>query len=844
MRIFLAIVILAGAARAEPPRVETVKLGERYGAGWLQRFFLGAHWRDAWTTPIEVPVLDLDTFDGGLKPDRLGGGLETNNLHFKSGNGHTWAMRSVDKDPTRVFDEATRKSFVGDIYQDETSTAYPVGALVLPPLLEAAGVLHVTPLLVKLPDDPRLGDFRKFAGMIGLIEERGEKRMEGVNKVEDTISLFERIETRTDERIDARAYLRARLIDILVGDWDRHIDQWRWVRVEDGSWRPVPRDRDQAFSKFDGLIPSVAEYYVPQLTTFGSRHPPVAKVTFSGRYTDRRFLVSLDGAAFDEVAREVTSKVTDAVISEAVHRIPAPLYAQSGASLEQALRARRDELPETAKDFYRLLAHEVDVRGTSGVEEFKLQRNADGSVQVTVVSAAAPGPLFQRVFKPGETSEIRLYTMGGADRVSVTGEAGPAIFVRVVAPGKAVEISGNEDSLKVYETLPDPKPASSDLQRFEPDLAATRTHYQPSRDWGSDLYFFPQLSYDPTRGLVIGATAKRTGYGFELDPFSSQMNFGAAYSTGTNRPRLEYSADFRTRSPIRGLLYMAYSGMDVGKFFGIGNETQRTATLVESGFYNVRQGIVTVKPMIEVPLLGPLRGRVGALFKHASDGDDGGILDATKPEGAGGMSLGSGEADLSLDTRSGTFPSRGGISMLASVRYTPEIFGNPSAFTKARGQVSATFGAHLLTDFQFDFHLAGEKIWGAYPFFEAASVGGAAGASPLDITGGSTGNVLRGYDLNRFDGDAAVAADATLQIALGRISTVVPLRYGLTGLADVGRVFVENQSSSKWHPAVGGGVWLGVFITGLDFQFATLFNATVLHSDEGTSFYLFSNFGL
>jgi hypothetical protein len=83
-----------------------------------------------------------------------------------------------------------------------------------------------------------------------------------------------------------------------------------------------------------------------------------------------------------------------------------------------------------------------------------------------------------------------------------------------------------------------------------------------------------------------------------------------------------------------------------------------------------------------------------------------------------------------------------------------------------------------------------------------------------------------------------------LQIALGRIDTVVPLRYGLTALADVGRVFVAGESSSKWHPAVGGGVWLGVFVTGLDVQFASLLNATVLHSDEGTSFYLFSNFGL
>jgi hypothetical protein len=831
MRIPLLLLLVAWTARAD-----TVELGERYRAGWLQRFFLGAHWREAWTTPIEVPVLDLDAFDGGLKPDRLGGGLETNNLHFKSGNGRTWALRSVDKDPARVFDEATRKSVIGDLYQDETSTAYPVGALILPPLLEAAGVFHVTPMLVRLPDDPKLGEFRKFAGMIGLLEERGEKKLPGVDKVEDTTSLFQRLEQRADERIDARAYLRARLVDVLVGDWDRHIDQWRWVRL-DHSWQPVPRDRDQAFSKFDGIIPSVAEYYVPQLTTFGAAHPPVEKLTFSGRFTDRRFLVGLSRADWEAVAKELAGKLTDAVISQAVHRVPPPLYAQSGAALEQALRARRDELPAVAMDYYRLLAREVDIYGTEGADEFKLHRLADGSLEVEVLSGTEK--LFHRAFLATETSEIRLYTLGGKDRVEVSGE--PGIRIRVVAPKRDVEIVGQ--GVEVYEPGPDAKPSKGSDQRFG-EMAALREHYQPARDWGHDLYFFPQISFDPTRGLVAGATAKLTNYGFELDPFSSQMSFGAAYSTGTNRPRLEYGGDFRTRSPVRGLVYIAYSGMDVGKFFGIGNETQRAGNLEESGFYNVRQGITTIKPMIEVPIAGPLHGRLGGLFKHASNADDGGVLLATQPEGAGGMSLASGEADLLLDTRDGVFPARRGISLFASGRYTPQAFSNPAAFTKARARLAATIDGHLLTDFEFDLHLAGEHIWGAYPFFEAAAVGGAAGASPPDLTGGSTGNVLRGYDLNRFTGDSAVAADATLQVALGRISTVVPLRYGLTALADVGRVFVAGESSNKWHPAVGGGVWMGVFVTGLDLQFATLINATVLHSDEGTTFYLFSNFGL
>ena len=100
------------------------------------------------------------------------------------------------------------------------------------------------------------------------------------------------------------------------------------------------------------------------------------------------------------------------------------------------------------------------------------------------------------------------------------------------------------------------------------------------------------------------------------------------------------------------------------------------------------------------------------------------------------------------------------------------------------------------------------------------------------------------YDLNRFAGDASVVGNAELLMSIGRFNSVLPFRYGVTGLADVGRVFVANESSSKWHAGYGGGIWLGVFALGSTFQFASALKATLLHSDEGTSFYLLSGFSL
>jgi hypothetical protein len=844
-------------ASSEAARTVTVVPGAGYRAGWFYGFFLGDHWRNTWTTPVEAPLLSLDTFDGGLRPDRQGGGMETTNLHFKSANGNTWAFRSVDKDPSRTLDPDTRDSWIGDLFRDQVSTAQPYGALLVPPLLGAAGILHATPQLAVLPDDPRLGEFQQYAGMLGLLEERLERRIEGATMVSDTLTLFQRLEERSDERVDARAYLRARLIDVLVGDWDRHVEQWKWARFEkDGQrvWEPVPRDRDQAFSRFDGVVPSLAEYYTKQLSGFSPTYSPIDKVTFAGRYTDRRFLVALDKKDWEAVTSEVVAKLTDEVISEAVHGLPPEVYEKDGSVLESALRSRRDRLTEASRDFYRLLADRVDVRGTGRDEEIRVERQAGGSVEIALydrdrrTGKSAAAPFFDRTFRPEETSEVRLYTMGGEDHIDVEGAGDKTISIRVVAPERSVEVSdrsSDPSAIHLYSPLPEgpvnPKPGPKVVDR---ETAVLTNRYETFRDWGSDALFYPQFGYDSDRGLVAGAILQRTAYGFQLDPYSSVMNFGAAYSTATNRPRLEYTLDLRTRSPVRGLLYVAYSGMDTVKYYGQGNESVRDSALDSGDFYKLRQEIFVANPVIEVPLFGPLRGRMGVLFKHASDVSGSGIIAATQPEGSGGMSLGSGEIGLVMDTREGIFPHTSGVSFQVTARHTPEIFSNPSAFTKLRGAVSGSVGGHVLTDVQLNGRVAGEKNWGTYPFFESAFIGGAVQGMTLDLTGATTGNTLRGYALNRYAGDASVVGNAEVQAALGKFHFGMPWRWGLDGLADVGRVFLAGESSSKWHAGYGGGIWLGIFASGMDFQFASAIKATVVHSDEGTSFYLLSGFAL
>ena len=71
------------------------------------------------------------------------------------------------------------------------------------------------------------------------------------------------------------------MLDMFLGDWDRHEDQWRWHNRpgKDKKYVAVPRDRDQVFHVTQGLLPKLASkpYLLPTLQNFGGKmeHPEI-----------------------------------------------------------------------------------------------------------------------------------------------------------------------------------------------------------------------------------------------------------------------------------------------------------------------------------------------------------------------------------------------------------------------------------------------------------------------------------------------------------------------------------------------------------------------------------------
>ena len=136
----LATTDVTGIAAQQPDttaREHVLKAaGPRYQASGLHRLLFGREYRSLWSTPMSVPVLDLRTFAGGLKPVSKGGGQQTRSLLLTARDGREFFFRSVDKDPSATLPPELRATVAGDVVRDQTSSALPTGPLVVGPLLD------------------------------------------------------------------------------------------------------------------------------------------------------------------------------------------------------------------------------------------------------------------------------------------------------------------------------------------------------------------------------------------------------------------------------------------------------------------------------------------------------------------------------------------------------------------------------------------------------------------------------------------------------------------------------------------------------------------------------------
>ncbi len=798
-----------GAVVAQAMDTVVVAAGPRYEAGPVHELVLGRHYRDLWTEPFRVPVLDLEGFAGGLTPLRRGGGLQTRSLKLRGADGVEYTFRSVDKDPSPILDSLLWNTFVDDLIQDGVSSEHPLAALVVAPLLDAVGILHAAPSLRIMPDDPALGEFREeFAGVLGLIEEKPDENADGcpsfagAERVVGSDRLMERIDESPAEQVDARAFLTARIMDMFMGDWDRHRDQWRWATFDSGkrrTWLPIPRDRDQAFSRFDGLAFGVVRVYKPQLVTFEARVPDVVGLHWNGRALDRRFLSGLERTTWDSIGSWIQGRLTDDVIDGATRRLPPRIYDLNGHELDATLRWRRDHLRDIWTAFYELLAREVDVIGTDADEIAVVDRTEAGSVLVTIRDAReGKRPYFDRRFPATETREIRLYLKGGDDRIVVAGANGGDITVRVVGgPGDdRYQATGGSHGVRLYDddgrdTVLGDGPGI-DRRPFEEWVWTEEDRDQP-RDWGARWVPLLWSSYESDVGPFLGGGARWEGYGFRARPYRTAVALRAGFAPARAAGRAEVAVRWRREnSSVFAAMEARASGLDVIHWYGLGNASPAGG----ESFHAVDARTVSLAAGVGAGWGSGLTADVGLVVSASSaSGSDGRFFAAVRDTlyGATGFGQLGVRARLTFDP-GGEHPGRSlHLRATAAGILHPAVGDVETSYGTAEGEMSALVHpsgspASVLV------RAGGRKDWGRFPWQEAAFLGGP--------------GTLSAWAEQRFAGDASAWLSGEVRLRLLRARLLVPAAVGAFALADAGRVFLDGSSPGGWHTSVGGGIWI------------------------------------
>ncbi len=792
-----------------------------YQAGTLRKWFLGSNWRHVWNIPVELNYLDLETAGGGLNAVKRGGGMQTISVRLENDEGHQFVVRSVNKDGARVLPPVWQDTFIAPIMNDLMSYSHPFGVLPIPILADAAGVYHANPRVVWVPADDRLGTFSSLVGgSVMLFEERPNKDMSheaSFGNSKDVVGWSEmhyEVTRDNDNRVDTYFMARSRLFDMFLSDWDRHKDQWRWASFDDPDgngtrFRPIPRDRDNAFNRINAFLYPVAKPFI-KIQDFRKSYGAVKGLGTNGRTQDHRFLSSLSESEWTDIADSLKNALSDDIIQEAFHTLPKPIFEASGQDLIDIALVRRDKLPSIASSFYRLHARTVDVIGSNKHERFEVTRIDDDHTLVVVYRTTKEGEIrsemYRRMILRSETREINLYGLGGNDQFIVTGKVDEGTTVNAVGGAgddtfdDSSFVSGSSRKTRFYDST---HPGNSWSTGKETHVVRTD---DPKENSYTGEFEFEQIIpvpfawYNSEDGFILQLYGLYTQYGFRKTP-AAVHTLAVQYATSTTAFSTSYNAVFHEVIHRWNVgMGISYAGSDnTTNFYGLGNETSDDR---EDIFTSGLSRMSIMMPFIYDHPLGLSLVLTPALEATKLTDEKFELLEGLDEPGVSAPQSGrqwfaSFYSLINFQYVDQTDNPLHGFNWDVNLDLHAGLSFADDSFVGIGSALSLYTSLPFRRQITFATRFGAQHIFGTFPFYEA------------NVVGGRTN--LRGYASSRFSGRSNAFWNNDLRVELLKVNGgITPGRLGLLGFVDTGRVWTDGESSSKWHVGYGGGVWLNI----------------------------------
>ncbi|WP_457617918.1 metallophosphoesterase [Lutibacter sp.] len=789
--------------------------------------FWGNHYRKYYGEKIVVKTALLDTLLGGLTPIRKGGGHQSKSLRLIDKKGKEYVMRALRKSATQYLQAVAFKNqyikgqfnntYTEDLLLDIYTSAHPYAPFAIGKLSDAINLFHTNPKLYYIPKQNALKNFNyEFGNELYMIEERatsghGDLKNFGYsNKLISTNDLLKKLRKSNKYTIDEDTYIRARLFDMLIGDWDRHEDQWRWAEFNDGEkkiYKPVPRDRDQAFSKYDGFIFKLITKIIPTLKLLQVYNADIQNVKWFNLEPYPLDMALLSKSSYKNWEKQVTyiqSNITDEVIETAFKQLPKEIQDYTIEDIKKKLKERLLNLPKIAKQYYKQLAKISVVKGNDKNNWFQIKRLNNGNTAIkifTIKNKKKRYKIYDKLFSPKKTKEIWVYGLDGKDFFKVSGtNHKTTIKLRLIGGqnNDTYDIE-NKNHVVVY-----------DFKSKKNTILDKKTKQKLSNNYNTNLYNYKKLRYNqnvlsptvgsnPDDGLKIGINNTYTVYGFERNPFTQQHSLKASYYFATNGFDINYKAEFaNVFNKWNLLLKTTFTSPNFSiNHYGFGNESINYENIYGDNYHRVKLSTYAFNPTLK------WTGRMGAEIKIGATIES---IEVEKTENRYINTI-----PYILDERknyfdfkteyfyenydSKTFPTLGMSTSLEvgwrrnlsnpreqNGYFSPSISFNYKLIPSGNIVLATKLKSNIIISNNFE-------------FYNAASIGGKDG--------------LRGYRNQRFIGNKSYYQNTDLRFHLKNKKTaVLPMKMGVFGGFDYGRVWLNGERSNDWKTSYGAGLWI------------------------------------
>lgn len=814
----------------------------------------GARYRTYYGTQVSAPTVRLDTLFGGLVPIKKGGGHQSKSLRLRDKDGKEYVMRALRKSAelylqSMVFQDNyvlddLQDTYTQELLQDFYTGSHPYAPFTIGKLSDAVGIYHTNPVLYYIPKQDALGGFNAtFGNELYMIEEHagdghGNLASFGFsNELKSTDAML--ADLRDDEKyeVDTDAYIRARLFDMVIGDWDRHVDQWRWAEFKEDKkivYRPVPRDRDQAFSIMgDGPFMNIATRIIPGLRLMEGFAEEIRSVKgFNGSpktyVLDLALLSETTKAQWQEQAGYLQEQLTEKAIDDAFLAFPDEVRDETVATMKKVLLARLANIESTSDAYYDILNTYAVVTGTDKDDWFVITRLDDNRTQIKAfrnIKGEKQKKFYDKVFYAKNTKEIWVYGLDDDDVFEVDNKTNhKGIKVRLIG-GQNNDVydvkNGGGISIYDYKSKPNTfKHIKGTKVKLTDDYNVNT--YSPLNIRSNTNQLLPTVGFNPDDGLKVGFSNTYTYNGFRQNPFTQQHRLDASFFFATSGMDIGYLGEFAELFENWNLeVKTRFTTPNFAvNFFGFGNNSENLDDDLGLDFNRVRIQSFEFSPSLV------WRGQLGAKFRT-------------------GVSYESIEVEQTQDRFINTFYQQNGeetqndfVGIHGEYTYAnsdnngfPTMGMATSLQVGYKNNVSreATSFGYLIPSISFDYKLIPNgrlvlatkwkghfNIGNGYEFFQGATLGGTDG--------------LRGFRNQRFNGKTAYYQNTDIRYSLGKRKTrIIPAALGFFAGYDYGRVWFPDNGSNRWHTSYGGGF----FLNGADILSG---NVALFNSAEGARF--------